>query len=218
MHTIFDLNEMELEQVRELAKELKIHTTKKMDKKEISYLILDKEAAINAHTAPEKPKRGRPKKVSEAAPVQEAADTKPAVTAVADSPKTEDKPAQRKRKPRAQKQAEVQTKTENTASAAPVEAPKVEKAVPAQESHTEQQPQQKRKRTRIQKVQQAEPVQTAAPAAQVSPAQPASPQADTPVAEQEETPAQTIQRPVRNQYFPSARLDVQNYQELPLPP
>ena len=31
MHTIFDLNEMELEQVRELAKELKIHTTKKMD-------------------------------------------------------------------------------------------------------------------------------------------------------------------------------------------
>ena len=36
MHTIFDLNEMELEQVRELAKELKIHTTKKMDKKEKS--------------------------------------------------------------------------------------------------------------------------------------------------------------------------------------
>ena len=111
MHTIFDLNEMELEQVRELAKELKIHTTKKMDKKEISYLILDKEAAINAHTAPEKPKRGRPKKVRETAPVQEAADTKPAVTAVADSPKTEDKPAQRKRKPRAHKQAEVLTKT-----------------------------------------------------------------------------------------------------------
>ena len=218
MHTIFDLNEMELEQVRELAKELKIHTTKKMDKKEISYLILDKEAAINAHTAPEKPKRGRPKKVRETAPVQEAADTKPAVTAVADSPKTEDKPAQRKRKPRAQKQAEVQAKTENTAPAAPVEAAKAEKTVPAQENQSEQQPQQKRKRTRIQKVQQAEPVQTAVPSAQVSPAQPASPQADMPVTEQEENPVQTIQRPVRNQNFLPARQNNQNYQQRPVPP
>ncbi len=62
MHNIFDLNEMDLEQVRDIAKELGIHINKKMEKKDIAYLILDKEAAINAQTAPEKPKRGRPRK------------------------------------------------------------------------------------------------------------------------------------------------------------
>ena len=71
MHNIFDLNEMDLEQVRAVAKELGIHVTKKMEKKDISYLILDREAAINAHSAPEKPKRGRPKKQQAAVTVQD---------------------------------------------------------------------------------------------------------------------------------------------------
>ena len=62
MHNIFDLNEMDVEQVRSIAKDLGIHVGKKMEKKDIAYLILDKEAAINAQSAPEKPKRGRPKK------------------------------------------------------------------------------------------------------------------------------------------------------------
>lgn len=63
MHNIFDLNEMDIEQVRSIAKELGIHINKKMEKKDIAYLILDKEAAINAHTPQaEKPKRGRPRK------------------------------------------------------------------------------------------------------------------------------------------------------------
>ncbi len=62
MHNIFDLNEMDVEQIRSIAKDLGIHVSKKMEKKDIAYLILDKEAAINAQSAPEKPKRGRPKK------------------------------------------------------------------------------------------------------------------------------------------------------------
>ena len=62
MHNIFDLNEMDLEQVRAIANELGIHVGKKMEKKDIAYMILDKEAALNAQNAPEKPKRGRPKK------------------------------------------------------------------------------------------------------------------------------------------------------------
>ena len=74
MHNIFDLNEMDLEQVRGIAKELGIHVTKKMEKKDIAYMILDKEAAINAHNTPEKPKRGRPRKQA-----QPAAETTKAV-------------------------------------------------------------------------------------------------------------------------------------------
>ena len=62
MHNIFDLNDMDLEQVRNIAKELGVHVNKKMEKKDIAYMILDKEASINAQTEPEKPKRGRPKK------------------------------------------------------------------------------------------------------------------------------------------------------------
>ena len=70
MHNIFDLNEMDLEQVRAIAEELGIRIGKKLEKKDIAYMILDKEAALNAANAPEKPKRGRPKKqkAQEAAP------------------------------------------------------------------------------------------------------------------------------------------------------
>ena len=62
MHNIFDLNEMDLEQVRGIAKELGLHVSKKMEKKDIAYMILDKEAAMNALTPAEKPRRGRPRK------------------------------------------------------------------------------------------------------------------------------------------------------------
>ena len=61
---------MDLEQVRAIAEELGIRVGKKLEKKDIAYMILDKEAALNAANAPEKPKRGRPKKqkAQEAAP------------------------------------------------------------------------------------------------------------------------------------------------------
>ena len=65
MHNIFDLKEMELEQLRSLASELQVKGTKRLDKDGLVYAILDREAELNAKNAPEKdskPRRGRPKK------------------------------------------------------------------------------------------------------------------------------------------------------------
>ena len=65
MHNIFDLKEMELEQLQSLASELEIKGFKRLDKEKLVYAILDKEAERNAKNAPERPekvKRGRPKK------------------------------------------------------------------------------------------------------------------------------------------------------------
>ena len=65
MHNIFDLKEMDLEQLRTLGQELEVKGFKKMQKEDLIYAILDKEAEKNAKNAPERPekkKRGRPKK------------------------------------------------------------------------------------------------------------------------------------------------------------
>ena len=65
MHNIFDLKEMDLEQLRALGQELEVKGFKKMQKEDLIYAILDKEAEKNAKNAPERPekkKRGRPKK------------------------------------------------------------------------------------------------------------------------------------------------------------
>ena len=97
MHNIFDLNEMDVEQVRAIAKELGIHVGKKMDKKEISYMILDKEAALNAQNAQEKPKRGRPKKQKvQTAAVPSGAETAQAAAETAPQPAAEKKTRGRK--------------------------------------------------------------------------------------------------------------------------
>lgn len=97
MHNIFDLNEMDVEQVRAIAKELGLHVGKKMDKKEISYMILDKEAALNAQNAPEKPKRGRPKKQKvQTAAVPSGAETAQAAAETAPQPAAEKKTRGRK--------------------------------------------------------------------------------------------------------------------------
>ncbi len=174
MHTIFDLNEMELEQVRELAKELKIHITKKMDKKEISYLILDKEAAINAHNEPAKPKRGRPRKVKE----PEAKDIQTAETAAAEKETAETAKPERKtttRKKRTKKAEDQQIKEQETASQPQQQAQQETQedpsrqpsaAAPAQPSAAGQeepaavQPQQRKRRSRIQKNQAADTAST----------------------------------------------------------
>ena len=65
MHNIFDLKEMDLEQLRVLGEKLEVKGFKKMQKDDLVYAILDKEAEQNAKNAPEKAekkKRGRPKK------------------------------------------------------------------------------------------------------------------------------------------------------------
>ena len=103
MHNIFDLNEMDIEQVRSIAKELGIHINKKMEKKDIAYLILDKEAAINAHTPQaEKPKRGRPRKqpVQPAQAEVSAQDKEAAGQAAAQNEQAAQEKTRKKRGPR----------------------------------------------------------------------------------------------------------------------
>ena len=79
MHKIFELRDMDMEQLHTLASELNIKGSKKMDKDALVYAILDEEARHNAHNAPEKPvkaKRGRPKKsdsTPKEKPVEDAA-------------------------------------------------------------------------------------------------------------------------------------------------
>ena len=69
MHKIFDLREMDIEQLRSLAEELNVKGFKKMEKDDLVYAVLDEEAKQNALKAPEKkekPKRGRPRKEADA--------------------------------------------------------------------------------------------------------------------------------------------------------
>jgi transcription termination factor Rho len=91
MHNIFDLKEMELEQLRSLASELEIKGFKRLDKDGLVYAILDREAEKNAKNAPERPekaKRGRPKKTE-----KPAAKVKPAPAEVEVKEVKEEKPA-----------------------------------------------------------------------------------------------------------------------------
>lgn len=62
MHKIFDLREMDIDSLRSLAAELKVKNHKKLEKEDLVYAILDEEAKLDALNAPEKPKRGRPRK------------------------------------------------------------------------------------------------------------------------------------------------------------
>ena len=83
MYNIFDLKEMEIEQLHALAQELEIKGYKKMKKDDLIYSILDVEAAKNAKNAPERPekkKRGRPKKSEESAKPTVNTEVKPVET------------------------------------------------------------------------------------------------------------------------------------------
>ena len=64
MHKIFELKEMELDQLRALAADLQVKGHKRMEKDDLIYAIIDAEAIKTAQTAPEKPakQKGRPKK------------------------------------------------------------------------------------------------------------------------------------------------------------
>ena len=74
MHKIFDLREMDFEQLRTLAESLKVKGFKKMEKDDLVYAILDEEARKNAANIPDKPakKRGRPKKAEDQSVKQDA--------------------------------------------------------------------------------------------------------------------------------------------------
>ncbi|MGM9748407.1 MAG: transcription termination factor Rho [Candidatus Cryptobacteroides sp.] len=164
MYKIFELKEMDVEALRAIATEIGIKGAKKKDKEALIYEIIDREAVIDSQNAPEKPKRGRPRKndkqvAAKAEPKEKA--KKEAKKEVEKKPleeenKTEEaktEPRKRGRKPKQTAPVAVeQPKTESvekTDTPAPVE--KMEQPKP------EQPVQEKRKRNRIAKQQQAGP-------------------------------------------------------------
>ena len=137
MHNIFDLKEMELEQLRSLASELQVKGTKRLDKDGLVYAILDREAELNAKNAPakdSKPRRGRPKK-----------EEKPAAEAKAEVP--ENKPVEKK-----QQENKQQPKKE-TPKADVNKEQDTEPKVEAKADEAPKQPRQKRERIKVQKSQ-----------------------------------------------------------------
>ena len=183
MYNIFDLKEMEIEQLHVLAQELEIKGFKKMKKDDLIYSILDVEAAKNAKNAPERPekkKRGRPKKSEDTKPAAKPAEKieEKAVATPVETPQQEAKPQQnneaQKQKKRPRKNAketkvkeEVAVVIENTV-AETVE-PEVNKAPvqpaeitePAENKEIKEKKDKRQKRARIQKGEQpkAEPVE-----------------------------------------------------------
>ena len=206
MHKIFELRDMDVEQLHNLASELNIKGFKKMEKDDLVYAILDEEARHNAQNAPEKPakaKRGRPRK-NEVNPVK--AEEKP----VAEPVKVEEKP---EAKPQGGKKRGRKPK---------IEAPAAEVAeVPVQEVKTEevkeekvnevksQQPRQpkqpKQKRNRIQKGNNNNPEQAKAEETAEKPAEKPVEQpveikieAEEKKVENTDAPAQENNRPQQN--------------------
>jgi len=161
MYKIFDLREMEIDQLRTIAEELKVKGFKRMEKDDLVYAILDEDARKNAMNVPEKPsktKRGRPRKEQK----EEAKTEEKVVEAVTEVKKEiteEAKPAAKKRgrKPKPQadkevKEAIVAQPEDKAADEVPVEIP-VETSpeipsVPATKSKSDRQ---RQKRARIQK-------------------------------------------------------------------
>ncbi len=197
MHKIFDLREMDIDQLRKLGEELNVKGFKRMEKDDLVYAILDEEAKQNALKAPEtpaKPKRGRPRKEnkpaaepkkSEEKPVEKPAEKVKEQPVEAAESKSETKDAAKeytgKKRGRKPKNAtkEAAAKDDVQTSEKPVEPAQEEKPVPAEvkaeekeikESQSAQNNPPRQKRARIQKNQQAaEPVK--AEAAEEAPVQ-----------------------------------------------
>ena len=166
MHNIFDLKEMEVENLRSLASELQIKGFKRLDKDGLVYAILDREAELNAKNAPAtepKSKKGRPKKAAKPAEVNAEAAPQPAKQAegpqAEPEKKQESKPEQKQEQKPEQKEAKKRgRKPKQSAEQKPAEPQVAEQKVvepqtqePAQNEEKAQkddkrQPRQKRER------------------------------------------------------------------------
>ena len=186
MHKIFDLREMDVEQLRTLAESLNVKGFKKMEKDDLVYAVLDEEAKQNALKAPEKkekPKRGRPRKEEteqkaeqKTEPKQEKPIEKKAEPVeekkkeeVKPEAKTESaQPKKRGRKPKQEKPVEKAAEPVETVNKEEVK-PEVPAVQPAVDGEQKPQREPKQKRNRIQKAPQpaAEPVKEEKPAEEV---------------------------------------------------
>ncbi len=177
MHKIFDLKEMDIDQLRSLASELNLKGFKKMEKSDLVYAILDEEAKQNAHNAPEKPekpKRGRPRKTDKPAERAE----KPQEPVAKEDKNIEVKEEKKEKKEETPAQSQTQPKKRGrkpkNQQVQPVEAEKAVEELPTadpikaeapqqneQQEKQEKQPKQRQKRNRIQKTEErpAEPVE-----------------------------------------------------------
>ena len=178
MHNIFDLKEMELEQLRSLASELQIKGTKRLDKDGLVYAILDREAELNAKNAPEKEaksRRGRPKKEVLNNQKSEVPENK-----------TEEQKAQPEKEPNKRGRKPKQAPAPEVTAEAPVEIkteqnpePQVEAEVKPENKNeqTPKQPRQKRERIKVQKSQEVKPTEQKTEKVEVTEA---TPQTETP--------------------------------------
>ena len=182
MHKIFDLKEMDLEQLRSLASELEVKGFKKMEKDDLVYAILDEEARKNAANIPDKPakKRGRPKKAEDqsvkqdaqkqqkVAKVEEVTATKEETTVNNKPEETKEQPqqtAQKKKSGRKPKNAKPETpQAEPVKEVAASVEPAAEEEKPSEENKTAApvQDKQRKKRERIKKGNQQQKSETAA--------------------------------------------------------
>ena len=205
MHKIFDLKEMDLDQLRNLASELNVKGFKKMEKDDLVYSILDEEARQNAQNAPEKPekaRKGRPKK-----------NEKPAVAVAAEPVKKEEEvkqPAaaeakkQRTRKPKnSEKPQEAAAQVQPVVEKKAEETPSEENAAPQKENKKGP----KQKRARIQKGPQGgQSVQTAqAEKVENIEASAVAEEAQTPVNAAEKQKEENISKEKKQQQFNNQR-------------
>lgn len=227
MHKIFDLKEMDIDQLRTLASELNVKGFKKMEKDDLVYAILDEEARQNALNVPaksEKPKRGRPKK--ETKPVEPAAETKTEVkeevkAEVKEEKKVEKKedtpskqPKKRGRKPKQtapEQMAQTDQVKEVEAEVEEKAKENVEKAEPVQ-NNSEQPKKARQKRNRIQKNQQqnkvAEPVDVTESA--VERVETVEIVEETPVISEENAEKKQENKPQQNRNEQNKRRDKEN--------
>ena len=179
MHKIFDLREMDIDQLRSLAEELKVKGFKKMEKEDLVYAILDEEAKLNALNAPEKPKRGRPRKDKTAEAKQVKTETeekkpvekkKEALPAEAEKPAAKEEPeepAAKKRNKKPKKAAAEEVKDKESETSPAEEAAPAVTEVPAQKEEKPQEKEMKQPRQKRARIQKSQPA-----AEQVKPQEP----------------------------------------------
>ena len=125
-HSLFELNNMSEQELRNLADSLGIKGTKKMDKAGLGYSILDQEALLESQKPTPSPKpaakkRGRPKKEDKkpaeapaaAVPASESEPAEPKATIPAAPAEPQNAPKKRGRKPKSAQKEEA-PKTEAT--------------------------------------------------------------------------------------------------------
>ncbi len=128
-HSLFELSQMSREQLEKIAKEHSVKGVKRLDEEHLAYAIIDAEA-IEASTspAPEKPRRGRPRKEK----TVETKASQPSAPAPAEvkkeaAPKETEKPEKTENQPRPKRQRQPKAKNQ----------PQEAVAVNAEEKHTQ---------------------------------------------------------------------------------